>query len=330
MRRVSWVVNHRSLPARSPAWKIDCTTNALQKVDSITAGDAKDAYWHRGTARTVAITTVAGSQTITYASGVITAADIRRPISGGCLSTGLNVGGAYIMTAGATSGTVSTKQPATGCGATTATIEYTNSRVLRDAKLHDRGNEQPDLAEGPVHRGPHEQECERWAVLGRGEGHVRQRDHAHRHTSANRGLHGCGRVGCRRAGRHHARRQHLLGRCAGVEHRPDGRDHEQLDGQRPGVQLRLVARCSVTETAAAIAAGQNFSAAYAKLKSSPSSTSTVDDKSVVSATATALPRCTRVPGRYHRDGRYLAIGQPGANAPKAGEHDGDLSPPSST
>ena len=125
-------------PGAQSAWKIDCTTNALQKVDSITAGDAKDAYWHRGTARTVAITTVAGSQTITYASGAITAADIRRPISGGCLSTGLNVGGVYIMTAGATSGTVSTKQPATGCGATTATIEYTNSRVLRDANCTPR------------------------------------------------------------------------------------------------------------------------------------------------------------------------------------------------
>ena len=110
-------------PGAQSALKIDCSTNGGTKVDNFAAADAPDAYWHRGTARTVAITPTASSQTITYASGAIAAGDIGRPISGGCLAAT-----AFIETAGATSGTVSTTQPATGCAAGTATIEYTRSR----------------------------------------------------------------------------------------------------------------------------------------------------------------------------------------------------------
>ena len=86
----------------------------------------------------------------------------------------------------------------------------------------------------------------------------------------------------------------------------------------------VAAKAVFTETAAAIAVGQNFSVAYAKLKIVAVGTSTVTT-SVVSATATALTTAApAVPDRYQRDGRYLDHRAAECERAQAGEHDGDL------
>lgn len=71
-----------------------------------------------GMDRTVAVTTTNGSATITYASGALEAADVGHAITG----TGIP-GGTTILTAGATSGTISAN--ATASGAITATVTRT-------------------------------------------------------------------------------------------------------------------------------------------------------------------------------------------------------------
>jgi hypothetical protein len=114
-------------PGAQSGVKFDCTTNAGANVNSITIADATNTQWHHGAARTVAVTPTSASATITFASGALAATDIGRPISGACIG-----GAAFIRTVAATSATLSVNNGA-GCVATTATIEYTRSRVLTDA-----------------------------------------------------------------------------------------------------------------------------------------------------------------------------------------------------
>jgi len=118
-------------PGAQAGWKIDCTTNAGTKVDNIIVSDSGNGYWQRGAARKVTATTTAASANITLAvASSITAADLRRPVSGGCIA-----GGAYVKAIVSTTViTLSKVSGATGCGAgTSVTIEYTSARVLQDA-----------------------------------------------------------------------------------------------------------------------------------------------------------------------------------------------------
>ena len=76
---------------------IDISPTPSANATGLEVHDALNAAWHRGAARTATVTVTPGSATFTYASGAITTADIRRPISG----TGI-AGGAFIVTAGDT------------------------------------------------------------------------------------------------------------------------------------------------------------------------------------------------------------------------------------
>ena len=97
-------------------------------LDNIAVADVLNGYWHHGAARTVAVTPTCFEQhDHVRGDGDITAADIARPISGGCIG-----GSAFIRTVGAGTATLSVNNGAT-CAATTATIEYTRNRVLVDA-----------------------------------------------------------------------------------------------------------------------------------------------------------------------------------------------------
>jgi hypothetical protein len=113
-------------PGALATLKVDCHVDAGVIADNIALHDSPNAIWHHGGARTVAITPTSSSTAIAYASGAITATDIGRPINFTC-----QTGGAFIVTAGATSGTVS-KANKTGCVATTANIDYTTNRLLQD------------------------------------------------------------------------------------------------------------------------------------------------------------------------------------------------------
>src|SRR5262245_53585251 len=113
-------------PGAQSGWKIACNTAAAQKVDNDVIADSGAAYWHKGAARTAAVTLVNGTATVTIPG--LQAADVRRPISGGCLK-----GGTFIKSVAGTTATLSQTKPASGCAAATVTIEHTNARVLVDA-----------------------------------------------------------------------------------------------------------------------------------------------------------------------------------------------------
>jgi hypothetical protein len=115
-------------PSAQSGLKVACTVSAGTTINRVEVHDAKNAKWRAGAARNVTVTTAANSATITYASGALTASDVRRPISGGCIA-----GGAFIKTVTATSATMSQPTSPTGCGATAAKIEHTQSRTLVDA-----------------------------------------------------------------------------------------------------------------------------------------------------------------------------------------------------
>lgn len=125
-------------PALAPSqsgWKVACTTDALTKIDNVVFADTSTASWHHGAARTVTATPTAGSTTLTVtaplapAAGALTAADVRRPVSGTCIS-----GGAFITAVSGNVATLSKANAASGCAAgTTVTIEHSTSRTLSDA-----------------------------------------------------------------------------------------------------------------------------------------------------------------------------------------------------
>ena len=102
-------------------------------IDRLEVHDAIDATWHHGAARTVTVNATLNSATITYASGTLTAADVRRPISAfTAASAPIFRGGTFIRAVAATSATLSQTAAVTQSAAH-ATIEHTNSRVLVDA-----------------------------------------------------------------------------------------------------------------------------------------------------------------------------------------------------
>lgn len=107
----------------------DYSATSTANVGGYEIHDALNASWHRGAARTAAINTTSASTTITYTSGVLSAADIGRPISGPGIQ-----GGAFITTATATSGTISQTATATGT-AVAVKIEHTRARLLVDATV---------------------------------------------------------------------------------------------------------------------------------------------------------------------------------------------------
>jgi len=74
----------------------------------------------------------------------------------------------------------------------------------------------------------------------------------------------------------------------------------------------------LTETAAAIAAGQNFSTAYAKLPVVIKVGAVTTVRSVLSASTTAFTLNAACPVGVTATAGEVAIGQPGANAPKTG------------
>jgi hypothetical protein len=296
-------------PGAQSAWKVDCSTNALTKVDNLAAADAPDAFWHRGTARTVAITATASSQTITYASGAIAAGDIGRPISGGCLAAT-----AFIETAGLTSGTVSTSQPATGCGAATATIEYTRSRVLANASCTTggilttpAGTKSGLFASTDVNK----------SVSG---GPFPANAKITVFTSANQVT-----VAPAPASACTAGQLITLGAAtylSGVpvwNTDPMGVDMSNSTANGQAFSCAVVAAHAVfTQTAAAIAMGQNFSASYTNLQVIATGTSTVTTV-VNSATATALTTAAAAcPTGVTATAGTLDIGQPGGDAPQTG------------
>lgn len=125
-------------PALAPSqsgWKVACTTDALTKIDNVVFADTSTASWHHGAARTVVATLANAGTTLTVtaplapAVGALTAADVRRPVSGTCIS-----GGAFITAVSGNVATLSKANAASGCAAgTTVTIEHSTSRTLTDA-----------------------------------------------------------------------------------------------------------------------------------------------------------------------------------------------------
>jgi len=125
-------------PALAPSqsgWKVACTTDALAKVDNIVFADTSTANWHHGASRTVVATLANAGTTFTVTAplapgaGALTAADLRRPVSGTCIS-----GGAFITAVSGNVATLSKANAASGCAAgTTVTIEHSTSRTLQDA-----------------------------------------------------------------------------------------------------------------------------------------------------------------------------------------------------
>ena len=117
--------------------KVDCTTAAGDTATSLIIHDGGNAHWHHGAAKSVVVTTAVNASTVTIAG--LTAADVRRPISGFnstvgvCLNSPLFQGGTFITSVTGSSVGISRPTPAT-CNQASghATIEYTQSRVLTD------------------------------------------------------------------------------------------------------------------------------------------------------------------------------------------------------
>jgi hypothetical protein len=125
-----------NIPWAQTAWKIACTTNAGTLVNNATFADAGNSYFHRGAARTITITAAtAGAFTVTGAAGAfLNPADIKRPISGGCIG-----GGAFIQSIAGNVATLSRANTTPCTVPFTATIEHTYSRVLFNATCTNAG-----------------------------------------------------------------------------------------------------------------------------------------------------------------------------------------------
>ncbi len=302
--------------AQSSGLKVDCTTNAGTTVDFLAAADAPDAYWHRGTARTVAITTTASSQTITYASGDIGAADIGRPISGGCIKAT-----AFVETAGLTSGTVSTLQGATGCGATTATIEHTRSRVLANASCTTGGIlTTPAGPSSGVFAASDVNKSVTGGPFG-ANAKITVFTNANQVTVAPAPTAACTAPDTITIGQ--------ATYAAGVpvwSADPMGVEMSNSATNGQAFSCAVVAAHAVfTQTAAAVNMGQNFNGNYAKLQVIATGTTTVTT-AVTSATATALTTAAAAcPTGITAAVGTLIIGQPGLNAPQTGNTTATLS-----
>src|SRR4051794_19004582 len=60
---------------------IDISPTPANNPSGLEIHDATNAAWHRGAARNAGVATTLNSTAITYVAGVLTAADVRRPIS---------------------------------------------------------------------------------------------------------------------------------------------------------------------------------------------------------------------------------------------------------
>jgi len=289
-------------------WKVNCTTAAASKIDSANVADGGNGYWHRGAARSATVTTAANSANITYAAGHITSADIKRPISGGCIA-----GGAFIKTAGATSGTLSAASGATGCGATTATVEYTNSRVIKDASCTTAGvvtSTSALFAAADVGKsvsgGPFKAGARIQSVSG-STATVKLAAGAAANTAV------CTAPDTLTIGA----ATYSPATSTTVVWSSDPMAVELQNSTANGQAFSCTGSV-LTELAGAIADGQNFSTSYAGLKVVVKGASATVATKVNSATTTALTLANPCPAGVAAAVGTAAIGQPGANAPKPG------------
>ncbi|MDQ1462727.1 MAG: hypothetical protein QOI08_4211 [Actinomycetota bacterium] len=293
-------------PGAQSGVKFDCTTNAGANVNSITIADANNTQWHHGAARTVAVTPTPSTNTITYASGAIVAGDIGRPISGGCIG-----GAAFIRTAAATSATLSVNNGAT-CAATTATIEYTRSRVLTDASCSTAASSNltsatatfaaADLRKS-VSGGPFGAGAKITAVVNATTATVTPAPTA-ACTAPDTITIGAATYNASNA----------------VIWAADPNTKQLTNSAAPPAGSGQAFSCSgttLTATAGAVAAGGGFSAAYAKLKVVVIGTTTVTT-TATTGTANTLTLAAACPAGITAAAGTAVIGEPGANAPRNG------------
>jgi hypothetical protein len=288
-------------PGAQSGIKIDCTTlaGAPGLVDNITVADALNGYWHHGAARTVAVTPTASSNTITFASGDITAADIARPISGGCIG-----GSAFIRTVGAGTATLSVNNGAS-CAATTATVEYTRNRVLVDATCTTAATGNLSSATAlftsadvnkTVSGGPFTQKAKITAVVS-----------ATKVTVAPAATAACTAPDTITIG------AATLNGSGAVVWNTDP-NTKQLQNAT-GAQAFTCSGSTLTPTAAAKTAGGGVTSAYVGLKVVVTAGANTVTTKVNSATATALTLANPCPAGVTAAVGTAVIGEPGANAP---------------
>jgi len=127
--------------------KVACHTDPGSTANHVEIHDAPNVKWHHGGARTQALSrasgnvTTAGSATITFTAGQITAADVRRPIMAyNAALSAIFKGGTFIKAVPtATTATLSQAAALTAATPITATIEHTNNRYLDDVTCPANG-----------------------------------------------------------------------------------------------------------------------------------------------------------------------------------------------
>jgi len=306
-------------PGAQSQWKIDCTTNAGTKVDNIVVADAGNAYWHRGAARSVTVTPTAGpSANITFAASAITASDLRRPISGGCIA-----GGAFIRTIVSTTvATLSKANGTTGCAAVSATVEHTNSRVLQDASCTASPAGVITSASGVFTA------TDIGKSVSGGPFKIGSRISAVTATTATVKLAASGAPGNAACTAPDTitigAATYTPSTAAAPAWNTDPMSVDMTNSAANGQAFSCVGSV-MTETAAAIAAGQNFSTAYAKLPVVFKVGAITTVRSVLSASTTAFTLNAACPAGVTATAGEVAIGKPGANAPKTGNSFASLS-----
>jgi len=305
-------------PGAQSQWKIDCTTSAGTKVDNIIVADAGNAYWHRGAARKVTVTPTASSVNISFAASAITAADLRRPISGGCIS-----GGAFIKSIVSTTvATLSKANGATGCAAVSAPVEHTNSRVLSDASCTASPAGVITSASGifvatdigmSVSGGPFKTGSRISAVTA---------TTATVRLAANAAP---GNAACTAPDTLTIGAATYTPSTAATPSWNTDPMSVVLQNSTANGQAFSCSGSTLTQTAASVAAGQNFSAAYVKIKIIIIIGPVIIIVTVNAATATTLTLSAPCPAGITATAGTAAIGEPGANAPKAGNSFASLS-----
>jgi hypothetical protein len=298
-------------PGAQANWKIACSTAAAQKVDNDIIADAGNAYWHKGAARTVAVTIGASSTTMTIPG--LQAADARRPIS---TATGLCVkGGTFIKSVSGTTATLSQATTATGCGATTLTIEHTQARVIVDATCTAAGVITSASANflaasdnfKSVTGGPFKDGSRITAVTA---------------TTATvklaSGVSGNSAVCTAPDTLTIGATTYASATATAPIWNTDPQSVDLVNSTANGSAFTCVAAGhALVESAGATADGQAFNANYVGLKVVVKGTTTVAT-SVTAATATTLTLAGTCPAGVTATAGEAAIGQPGANAPKPG------------
>jgi hypothetical protein len=300
-------------PGAQSGVKYDCTTNAGAVVNNITLADAINTQWHHGAARTVAVTPTTGTATITYASGALTAADVARPISGGCIG-----GAAFIRTVTATSATLSVNSGA-GCAPTTATIEYTRNRVLTDATCTATATGNLNSVTGTfaatdvnksVSGGPFPAKAKITAIVS-----------ATKATVAPAPTAACTAPDTITIG------AASYNGSGAVVWAADPTSKQLTNSAAPPTGSGTAFSCTaskITATTGAVTAGGGFSAAYAGLKVVVTGTTTVTT-TATAGTANTLTLAAACPTGVTTTAGTAVIGEPGANAPKDGSAMASLS-----